>query len=345
MLSYVDQPTRFDCRETTAALEGSGIAVPELESYAHRLWDHWERNLDPDLFKDRSLRGAVAGKRVLITGASAGIGREAALRLGAAGATVLLVARSGEKLGDVKNEIEKAGGEAFIHPADLSDMESCDQLVASVTAQHGGIDILVNNAGRSIRRSLALSYDRFHDFERTMQINYFGALKLVLGFVGGMRERGYGQVINVSSIGVQTNTPRFSAYVASKSALDAFARCIASEVVDDGVTVTTVYMPLVRTEMIAPTRIYDAFPTLDVGEAAEMICRAAVERPKRVATRLGIFGEILYATAPKAVDVILNTAYKLFPDSAAARGEKAKGKPEMSSEAVAFAHLIPGVHW
>jgi len=288
----------------------------------------------------------VAGRRVLVTGASTGIGRATALALGEAGATVLLVARSGEKLGEVKNEIEKRGGTAFVHPADLADLESCDRLVEAVIAQHGGVDVLVNNAGRSIRRSLALSYDLFHDFQRTMQINYFGALKLILGFVPGMRERGQGHVINVSSIGVQTNTPRFSAYVASKSALDAFSRCIASEVVDDGVAVTTVYMPLVRTEMIAPTRIYDAFPTLSVDEAAEMVVRAVVERPKRVATRLGVFGEIAYATAPKAVDVVLNTAYKLFPDSAAARGEPPSAeRPEMSSEAVAFAHLVPGVHW
>ena len=282
---------------------------------------------------------------MLITGASAGIGRATALELGEAGAIVLLVARSADKLADVKLEVEKAGGTAFLHTADLSDVESCGRLVEEVVAQHGGVDILVNNAGRSIRRSLALSYDRFHDFERTMQLNYFGALKLILGFVQGMRERGYGQVINVSSIGVQTNTPRFSAYVASKAALDAFSRCIASEVVDDGVSVTTVYMPLVKTEMIAPTRMYDAFPTLTVEEAADMICQAVVDRPKRVATRLGVFGEVAYAAAPKAVDVLLNTAYKLFPDSAAAKGEKPKGKPEMSTEAVAFAHLIPGVHW
>jgi len=343
VLSYVDQPTKFDCRDTTAALEGTGVAVPDLESYAWRLWDYWERHLDPELFKDRSLAGAVRGKRILITGASGGIGRETALRIGAAGGTVLLVARSADKLQDVKRQIEEAGGKAHIHCADLSDLASCDALVAEVNREHDGIDVLVNNAGRSIRRSLALSHDRFHDFQRTMQLNYFGSLKLILGFLPGMRGRKRGHIVNVSSVGVQTSPPRFSAYIASKAALDAFSRCAASELVDDGVTITTVYMPLVRTEMIAPTKIYQAFPTISPEEAAHMICDAVRLKPKRIATRAGTFGEVAYAIAPKAVDVVLNTAYKLFPDSAAAKG--GGPKEEVSGEAVAFAHLIPGVHW
>jgi NAD(P)-dependent dehydrogenase (short-subunit alcohol dehydrogenase family) len=217
-----------------------------------------------------------------------------------------------------------------------------------VLEQHGGVDILVNNAGRSIRRSVALSYDRFHDFERTMQLNYFGALKLILRMLPGMRERGRGQIINVSSIGVQTNTPRFSAYVSSKAALDAFARCIASEVVDDGVAITTIHMPLVRTPMITPTKMYDAFPTSTPEEAADMIADAIIRRPKKIATRLGNFGELLYNVAPKASDAILNTAYKLFPDSSAAKGEKEKKaevEQEASTEQVAFAYLMRGVHW
>jgi NAD(P)-dependent dehydrogenase (short-subunit alcohol dehydrogenase family) len=345
VLGFLDHPTRFDCREATRALAGSGIEVPPLERYAHRLWDHWERELDPDLFRERSLRAAVSGRRVLITGASSGIGRAAARRIGEAGGVVLLVARNAEKLRELQQQIEKAGGVAHVHGADLASLASCDALVKEVTEQHGGVDVLVNNAGRSIRRSLALSCDRFHDFERTMQLNYFGSLKLILGFLPGMRERKRGHIVNVSSIGVQTNVPRFSAYVASKAALDAFSRCAAGELVDDGVEITTIHMPLVRTEMIAPTRIYDAFPTLSVEEAAELICNALIDRPKRVSTRLGVFGQVAYALAPKAVDVVMNTAYRLFPDSAAARGERSAGAEEVSAEAVAFAHLIPGVHW
>ncbi len=344
VLSFIDFPSEYDSRDTERALEGTGIAVPALEGYADRLWDYWERNLDPDLFKDRSLRGAVEGKVVVITGASSGIGEAVALRVGEAGGITVLVARSKDKLDEVKSQIEDAGGVAHVHPGNLAELEDAERLVEEILAAHGRVDVLVNNAGRSIRRSIKNSYDRFHDYQRTMQLNYFGALKLIFGFLPGMRDRKSGHIINVSSIGAQTNTPRFSAYVASKSALDAFSRSIASEIVDDHVSITTVYMPLVRTPMIAPTGIYDAFPTATPDEAADMITRSMIYRPKKMATRLGTFGEVLYAIAPKSVDVILNTAFKLFPESAAARGEKRKDE-EVSAEGIAFAHLMRGVHW
>ena len=346
LLTYVDYPTSFDSTEAQKALKGSGIEVPPLESYAAKVWDYWERNLDPDLFKDRSLSGAVRGKIVLITGASSGIGRATAVKAADAGATVLLVARSAEKLEETRDEIAAAGGSAHIHRCDMSDIEDIERMAEEVLAYHGHVDILVNNAGRSIRRSIALSYDRFHDFERTIQLNYLGALRLILALLPTMRARKSGHIINISSIGTQTNPPRFSAYVASKAALDAFSRVIASEVVEDDVHLTTINMPLVRTPMIAPTRMYDMFPAITPEEAAEMIAKAMVGRPKKVATRLGNFGELLYAIAPKASDSILNTAYKLFPDSQAAKGKKeeAPDKPP-STEAVAFAHLMKGVHW
>jgi short-subunit dehydrogenase len=282
----------------------------------------------------------------MITGASSGIGKATALRVGEAGATVLLVARTPEKLEETKQEIEAAGGSAFIHRADLSDTDDINRMADEVIEQHGGVDVLVNNAGRSIRRSVELSYDRPHDYERTMQLNYFGALNLILKLLPGMRERKQGHIINISSIGVQTNTPRFSAYVASKAALDAFSRCIASEIVDDKVHITTIHMPLVRTPMIEPTKMYSAFPTISPDEAAEMITEAMISKPKKVATRLGNFGELLYAVAPKAQDAILNTGYKLFPDSKAARGKESKEEDKApSAEGVAFAHLMRGVHW
>jgi len=344
---------KFDARDAQRALSGTGVAVPPLSTYAPRLWDYWERNLDPDLFRERSLAGAISGKRILITGASSGIGLETALKIGEAGGEVLLVSRTREKLDEVAAQVEERGGTAHVHPCDLSDLEDIDRLAREVLDQHGGVDILVNNAGRSIRRSVARSYDRFHDFERTMQLNYFGALKLILAFLPGMRERKTGHVINVSSIGVQTNTPRFSAYVASKAALDAFARCVAPECVADNVRFTTIYMPLVRTPMIAPTDIYKAFPTLTPDEAAQMLCDAMIDKPKRMASRLGTFGEVLYALSPKTVDIVLNTAYNLFPDSSAAKGDGAKpapagekkGSDEMSTEAVAMAYLLRGVHF
>jgi NAD(P)-dependent dehydrogenase (short-subunit alcohol dehydrogenase family) len=356
-----DFRAQFDARDAQRALSGTGIAVPPLSTYAPRLWDYWERNLDPDLFRERSLASSIRGKKVMITGASSGIGLETAKKVGEAGGEVLLVSRTREKLEELASEIEGLGGTAHVHPADLSDLEDIDRLAAEVLEQHGRVDVLINNAGRSIRRSVERSYDRFHDFERTMQLNYFGALKLILAFLPGMRERKSGHIINVSSIGVQTNTPRFSAYVASKSALDAFARCTAPEVVQDNVKFTTVYMPLVRTPMIEPTDIYKAFPTLTPDEAAQMLCDAMIDKPKRMASRLGTFGEVLYAVSPKTVDIVLNTAYNLFPDSSAAKkkkdgdGKDADKKPapadekkddsEMSTEAVAMAYLLRGVHF
>jgi NAD(P)-dependent dehydrogenase (short-subunit alcohol dehydrogenase family) len=346
----------FDARDAQRALTGTGIAVPPLSTYASRLWDYWERNLDPDLFRERSLASSIKGKKVMITGASSGIGLETALKIGDAGGEVLLVSRTREKLEEVAKQVQEAGGTAHVHPCDLSDLDDIDRMAQEVLDEHGGIDILINNAGRSIRRSVARSYERFHDFERTMRLNYFGALKLILAFLPGMRERKSGHIINVSSIGVQTNTPRFSAYVASKAALDAFSRCVAPECVGDNVKFTTIYMPLVRTPMIEPTDIYKAFPTLTPEEAGQMLADAMIDKPKRVASRLGTFGEVLYAVSPKTVDIVLNTAYNLFPDSKASKAEKKDGKPapasekkdegeEMSTEAVAMAYLMRGVHF
>ncbi|MBW3657086.1 MAG: SDR family oxidoreductase [Actinobacteria bacterium] len=347
VLGYINWPTKYDRRNTAEALEGSGIEVPRLEDYAWRIWDHWERHLDPDLHKDRSLAGRIRDRIVIVTGASDGIGKEVALQAADAGAHVLLVSRTREKLEAVKAEIEEAGGTASVHPCDLSDMEDVARLADEIIDEHGRIDVLVNNAGRSIRRSVKLSYDRFHDYERTMQLNYFGAIRLILKLLPVMaKQESGGHIINVSSIGVQTNTPRFSAYVASKAALDAFSRCIASEVIDDGVHLTAVYMPLVRTKMIAPTKMYDYFPAISPEEAADMVCSAMIDRPKKVATGLGSFGEVAYAVAPKVVDQVLHMGYKMFPESSAAKGDDAKkGEDKASSEGLAFAHLLKGVHW
>jgi NAD(P)-dependent dehydrogenase (short-subunit alcohol dehydrogenase family) len=336
---------RFDTREAGRALAGSPLAEPPpLHTYAARLWDYWEREMDQGMARGRTLKEALEGRHVMITGASSGIGRASALKVAAAGGVPLLVARNVEKLEETRAEIVAAGGTAYVYAADLSDMESVDRLVERVLADHRGVDMLVNNAGRSIRRSIALSYDRFHDFERTMQLNYFGAVKLIIGLLPSMRERGSGHIVNISSIGVQTNPPRFSAYVASKSALDAFTRVVASEVVGDGVTFTTIHMPLVRTPMIAPTKIYDQFPTITPEEAADLVCEAIRSKPKQINTRLGTFGEVAYALAPKAVDQILHMAYKVFPDSAASRGDKDPDE-KASMEQLAMANLMKGVHW
>jgi NAD(P)-dependent dehydrogenase (short-subunit alcohol dehydrogenase family) len=336
---------QFDTRDTERALAGTGIEVPALDSYADKLWDYWERTLDPDLHKDRSLRAVVGGRTVLITGASSGIGRAAATAVAAAGGIPVLVARTRATLEEVAEEIRAAGGEAHVYDCDLADMDAIEDLVEQVLGDLGGIDVLVNNAGRSIRRSVALSHDRFHDYERTMALNYFGAVKLILGLLPSMRERRRGHIVNVSSIGVQTSAPRFSAYVASKAALDAFSRVTASEVLGDGITFSTIHMPLVRTPMIAPTKIYDAFPAITPTEAGEMVCEAIRAKPKTISTRLGTTGEVAYALMPKVVDQVLHLAYKVFPDSTAARGDSGGESARTSGEQVALAHLLKGVHW
>ena len=347
VLKFFNYPTRFDSRETERVLKGTGIKVPDLDTYAWRLWDYWERHLDPDLFIDRSLSSRVKDKVVLITGGSSGIGLATAKKVAAAGAKTLICARGLEDLEKAKAEIEgeTKGAQVFVYQADLADLASADDLVKRVLADHGAVDVLINNAGRSIRRSIELSYDRFHDFERTMQLNYFGSLRLVMGLLPSMTERRRGHVINISSIGVLTNAPRFSAYVASKAALDAFSRCAASEFSDKNIHFTIVNMPLVKTPMIGPTKIYDNVPTLTPDEAGDMVVKAIIERPHRVATRLGIFAEMLHLMAPKVYQVVLNTAFQLFPDSAAAKGVKGGQDAPPSSEQVAFASLMRGVHW
>ena len=347
--AYLTYPTHFDSSKTRQVLESGGIEVPKFATYVQALWDYWERTYSPDRRKDKQLARAVRGKTVMITGASSGIGRATALRVGAAGGRVLLVARGLEALEQTRAEIRAAGGEAYVHRCDLADLSDIERMAKEVLDEHGRVDVLVNNAGRSIRRSIALSYDRMHDFERTMQLNYFGPVRLILSVLPIMRQRGAdgrrgGHIINVSSIGVQTNIPRFSAYVASKAALDAFSRCIASEIIDDGVHITTIHMPLVRTPMIAPTTMYDRFPTMSPAEAADMICKAMIRRPKTMATAMGTAGALAYQVSPRGVDVILNAGYKLFPDSLAARGGSGSTEPP-STESVAFAHILRGVHW
>jgi NAD(P)-dependent dehydrogenase (short-subunit alcohol dehydrogenase family) len=343
VLPHLSFPAVYDARRAEQALAGSGIVVPRLREYAATLWDFWERYLDPDLHEDRALRDAVHGRTVLITGASSGIGEATALKIALAGGTPLLVARTASKLEALKRQIELHGGTAYVYPCDLNDLDAIDELCRQVTREHR-IDVVVNNAGRSIRRSLKLSLNRFHDFERTMQLNYFGAIRLVMGLMPHMVEHGGGHVVNISSIGAQTWPPRFSAYVASKAALDAWTRVVAAELVGARVSFTTIHMPLVRTPMIAPTKLYERVPTITPVEAADLVGRAIIGHPKRVDTLLGTAGEVLYAVAPKISDRILNTGFRIFPDSAAARG--AENPDERAGvEMRLLAALTRGMHW
>jgi short-subunit dehydrogenase len=286
-----------------------------------------------------ALRERVADRAVMITGASSGIGEALAYRLGAAGAKVLLVARSLEKLEVIQQGIEAHGGRAFVYAADLSDAKDTERLVAAVLAEHGRVDVLVNNAGISIRRSVQKSYERVHDFERTLELNFLGAVRLIMGFLPGMRAAKQGQILNVSTIGVQVNVPRYGAYIASKAALDAFSRVLAVEALKDGVKVTTIYMPLVKTPMMKSTTIYDAFPMRTADEAADLIVDGIVRQPKRVATPVGNLFEFAYGLAPNAIDRVLNAAYQLYPES----GDKKDQREPASGDAAMFQRVFKAV--
>jgi NAD(P)-dependent dehydrogenase (short-subunit alcohol dehydrogenase family) len=215
-----------------------------------------------------------------------------------------------------------------------------------VLERHGRVDVLINNAGRSIRRSLDLSYDRFHDFERTMQLNYFGAVRLILAVLPEMRARHAGHIVNVSSVGVQAAVPRFAAYVASKAALDAFSECAQAEVHADGVRFTTVYMPLVRTPMIEPTKLYQSLPAIEADDAAAMLCDAVTYRPRHLGTVVGTAAAMSNAVAPWAADAVKGVAYQLFPESAAARGAEGTDDERPTNPlAPLFSRAFPGIHW
>lgn len=293
-----------------------------------------------------ALKSAVHGKKAVVTGASSGIGLNVAHMLAAAGAHVILVSRTRETLEAVRDEIVAKGGSAAVYPCDLNDLAAVDVCAKEILEKEGAIDFLINNAGRSIRRAVSESVDRFHDFERTMQLNYFGAIRFILTLLPTMIERKQGHIINISSIGVLTNTPRFSAYVASKAALDAFSRCLASEVKSRNINLSTIYMPLVRTPMIAPTKMYDRLPTLSPEQAAEMIAKAIIKKSKSLATPAGSLGALSYAIAPKVNDSILSVAYRMFPSSAAARGVKDDiAEEKLTLKQRIFTIIRPGEHW
>ena len=344
IFDFINYPTRFDCRETLRVLKGTDIAVPPLDSYAWKLWDYWERHLDPDLFIDRTLRGQVEGRVVLVTGGSSGIGKATLQKVAEAGAIAITVARDAQKLEDTRREFEALGLTIHTYTADIASKEDCEALVKTLNETHGGVDILINNAGRSIRRGIENSFDRFHDFERTMELNYFGALRLTMGLLPGMIGKQKGHVINISSIGVLTNAPRFSAYVASKAAMEAWTRCAASEFADRRIDFTTINMPLVKTPMISPTKLYEQVPTLTPEEAANLVVDAIIHKQVRIATRLGIFGALIHSLMPKVAQIIMNTSFRMFPDSVAA-AHKDGDSQKPSADQIAFAQIMRGMYF
>jgi len=263
----------------------------------------------------------LSGRVVLVTGASSGIGEATAVAVGRLGTTVLLVARRADDLERVRARIADEGGQAAAYPCDLTDAEAVDGLVKQVLADHGAVDYLVNNAGRSIRRSLHLSYDRPHDFERTMAINYFGPVRLTLGLLPAMRAQRFGHVVNILSWGVQMKAPKFSAYLASKSALDTWSRIAGRETWSDNVTFTNMRFGLVRTDMVVPTDSFEDRRALTAEQAAAKVVRALEDRPVVVGSAMGYVGEVLNLVAPRLSDALMARYDRMVPDSKAARGE------------------------
>ena len=288
----------------------------------------------------KAISKAVKDKHIVITGASSGIGERTAFLLSECGAHVILLARTKDKLKIVADNIETLGGRASYYPCDLTDMDDIEDVSKRILADFGHVDVLVNNAGRSIRRSVHESVNRFHDFERTMDVNYFGAVKIILGLLPTMIGRKKGQIVNISSIGVLANSPRFAAYVASKSALDAFSRCLAAEVKGDNIKVTNIFMPLVRTPMIAPTKLYRYMPALMPDEAAMMIAKAIVHKPNSIASNMGRFASASYSLVPAFNVGVQSIGYRIFPSSTAA--QTTDSKPNLAQRI--FAKILPGEH-
>lgn len=251
------------------------LVLQSLHSAASRLANP-AREADPD-----KLRNAVSGRTVLVTGASYGIGEATARKLAAAGATVLIVARSADRLEDVAASINTGGGRAVVYPTDLSDEAAVSVLAKQINENHGPLDIIVSNAGKSLRRSLHDQYDRPHDFQRTIDVNYLGPIWLLLGLLPAMRENGRGHLVNVSSVGVRVVPgPQWGAYQASKGAFDRWLRSVGPELHGDGIDVSTIYFALVRTRMIEPTPLLGRLPGLTPDEAADAVAKVIIERPR-----------------------------------------------------------------
>ncbi|WP_410671049.1 SDR family oxidoreductase [Amycolatopsis sp. cmx-4-68] len=335
VLPHLTMDVVFDTARTTTALFGSGIELPELRDYAAPLYRYWQAHLDPD--RARRQHG-LAGRTVLITGASSGIGRASALAVARKGAKVILVARRASELEEVRAEITAAGGVAAVHPCDLTDGDAVDALVKDVLGEHGAVDVLVNNAGRSIRRSVALSTERFHDYERTMAINYFGPVRLILGFLPSMAARRFGHVVNVTTQGLQTDTPRFAAYLASKAALEEFGLTAGRETLSDGITFTSVRMPLVRTPMIAPTG-YRGIPSSSPERAAALVVKACEERPEVLSLPEGRAAELATLAVPRLARFAAHLAYRAMPESAPETRDLPR-RPAPASVAAAITRLI-----
>jgi NAD(P)-dependent dehydrogenase (short-subunit alcohol dehydrogenase family) len=365
ILDVVDLAPTFTADNTVEALQGKGISVPEFASYAPKLWQYWAEHLDPDRARRDDSAGPLVGRHVIITGASSGIGRASAIAVAERGAIVFALARNAEALDDLISEIREFGGAAFAFTCDVTDSASVDHTVKDILGQFGHVDYLVNNAGRSIRRSVSASTDRLHDYERVMAVNYFGSVRMVLALLPHWRERRFGHVVNVSSAGVQSSSPKYSAYIPSKAALDAFSEVVGTETLSDHITFTSIHMPLVETPMIAPSRRLNPVPAISAEHAAAMVVRGLVDKPARIDTPMGTLADVGMYFTPKLSRRVLHQLYLGYPDSAAARGveptpattqQAPTRQPKRPARSAATklrvprpvkraVRLIPGVHW
>lgn len=366
VFDLVDLPPTFVSEKTRNILQDSGIRVPAFSAYAPQLWRYWAEHLDPDRARRDDPHGPLQGRHVVITGASSGIGRAAAIAISERGATVFALARNGAALDALVTEIRANGGAAHAFTCDVTDSASVEHTVKDILGRFDHVDYLVNNAGRSIRRSVVNSTDRLHDYERVMAVNYFGAVRMVLALLPHWRERRFGHIVNVSSAGVQARNPKYSSYLPTKAALDAFSDVVGSEVLSDHITFTNIHMPLVRTPMIVPSHRLNPVPAISPERAAAMVVRGLVDKPARIDTPLGTLAEAGNYFAPRTSRRILHQLYLGYPDSAAARGlapappppppPTARRKPNRPVRAVTgglraprgvrrLVRLVPGVHW
>ncbi|MDD7813245.1 SDR family oxidoreductase [Mycobacterium sp. CSUR Q5927] len=366
VLDLVNLRPTFVADATHAALNGA-VRLPEFADYAPRLWRYWAAHLDPDRARRDDPAGPLVGRHVVITGASSGIGRASAIAVAERGGTVFALARSGEALDELVAGIRAAGGQAHAFTCDVTDSASVEHTVKDILGRFGHVDYLVNNAGRSIRRSVVNSTDRLHDYERTMAVNYFGAVRMVLALLPHWRERRFGHVVNVSSEGVLAHSPKYSAYVPTKAALDAFADVVSTETLSDHITFTTIHMPLVATPMIAPTGKLVPMGAISAEHAAAMVVRGLIEKPDRIDTPLGTLADAGNYLTPRLARRLLHQLYLGYPDSAAARGvastettasvaaQPVRRHPKRPARAIARVRMprpvkravrsLPGVHW
>ncbi len=312
-LDALNLRVRFDDSHTVAALAGSGLACPRFEDYVRPMVRYYEDHLTQVHQRPLRYARALEGKVMLITGASRGIGAAVARQAAAAGAQLVLVARGAEALDALAAELRSLGAKVTTYSVDLADFDALDQLAAQVMAAHGGVDVLVHNAARSIRRGIADSCDRFHDYERTMQLNYFAPIRLTMALLPALRERG-GCVCHVLTMGVLIPGPYFSAYLASKSALESFGNSFAAEFHHEGVHVANIYLPLVRTEMMAPTKDYAERKDIMTPErAAQMVLDGVVDKRRLMMTAEGRFYSISTRVTPKTTTRMLNLLQRIFP--------------------------------